>query len=435
MKLKAYDDYEPTNDGWIGRIPNHWHPAPLRWYLQIRSGEYLSNDEFSREADDDLPVPVVGGNGVTGYGTRSNLADTSIVIGRVGAHCGNIHEVPSPAWVTDNALILSQLKGFQHRYLYHVLRSMNLNRFANENAQPLITGTLVKEQQAPLPPPEEQEQIARFLDVSVGKIDTLVSKKRELIELLQEKRRALVSRCVTRGLPPDAARAAGLDPQPKLKPSGVDWLGDVPEHWETPPLYARYSQELGKMLDAKQITGEHLVPYLRNVDVQWDNINTEELREMDIRPQEYPRFLLGEGDLVVCEGGEVGRAAIWNGELEMCAYQKALHRLRVNRQKHGDIPRFLYYVFRFAADMDVFIAQGNPNTIPHLTGEKLRVYRFPFPPSEEQKAIVKFLDKESALLESAVQKVHEAIEQLLEYRSALITAAVTGKIDVREVEV
>ena len=83
----------------------------------------------------------------------------------------------------------------------------------------------------PLPPPDEQRAIADFLDRETAKIDTLVAKKRTLIERLKEKRTALIARTVTRGLPPDAARAAGLDPHPKLKPSGIDWLGDVPDHW------------------------------------------------------------------------------------------------------------------------------------------------------------------------------------------------------------
>ena len=187
------------------------------------------------------------------------------------------------------------------------------------------------------------------------------------------------------------------------------------------------------MLDAKQITGERLVPYLRNVDVQWDKINVEQLPEMDIDSREYSRFLLKPGDLLVCEGGEVGRSAIWQGELGLCAYQKAIHRLRTCSERHKDNPRFLFYVMRFAADKRVFLTEGNPNTIPHLTGEKLRVYRFPFPPGDEQTKIVQYTDKYTNKLLDLSSKIDHAIETLVEYRSALITAAVTGKIDVREV--
>ena len=215
-----------------------------------------------------------------------------------------------------------------------------------------------------------------------------------------------------------------------MKRSGVEWLGSVPAHWEIPPLYARYTVELGKMLDEKQITGECSVPYLRNINVRWDFVDTEHLPEMDIEPRQYERFTLKPGDLLICEGGEIGRTAFWRGELSLCGFQKAVHRLRP-RNATRDLPRFLYYVMYAVAKGGIFIAGGNPNTIPHLTGEQLRVYRFAFPPRVEQDMIVSQLDRETTKLDQMMAKVEEAIERLQEYRAALITAAVTGKIDVR----
>jgi type I restriction enzyme S subunit len=100
---------------------------------------------------------------------------------------------------------------------------------------PAVNASEVATIPIPLPPPPEQRAIADFLDAETAKLDTLVAKKRELIEKLKEKRTALISRTVTRSLPPEAARAAGLNPHPKLKPSGIEWLGEIPEHWETPP--------------------------------------------------------------------------------------------------------------------------------------------------------------------------------------------------------
>jgi type I restriction enzyme, S subunit len=281
----------------------------------------------------------------------------------------------------------------------------------------------------PCPGVDEQRAIANFLDRETAKLDTLVEKKRALIEKLKEKRAALISRTVTRGLPPDAARAAGLNPHPKLKPSGIEWLGDVPEHWNTPPLYMRYSIELGKMLDESRITGKHLIPYLRNIDVQWDRINIDDLPEMDIHVREYERYILKQGDLLVCEGGEVGRAAIVKNDGDVIGFQKALHRLRPTSENENS--RFMFYTLYWASIIGVFLAEGNPNTIPHLTGEKLRRYRFPCPPVDEQRAIADYLDRETAKIDRMVEKVEAAIERLREYRTALITASVTGKIDVR----
>ena len=144
------------------------------------------------------------------------------------------------------------------------------------------------------------------------------------------------------------------------------------------------------------------------------------------------RFTLKDGDLLVCEGGEVGRAAIFKSRTEVTGFQKALHRMRPLNFREN--PRFMFYTLSWASSQEIFYAEGNPNTIPHLTGEKLRRYRFPHPPLAEQIAIAAYLDKETAKLDALVAKVETAIERLQEYRTALITATVTGKIDVREDE-
>lgn len=210
----------------------------------------------------------------------------------------------------------------------------------------------------------------------------------------------------------------------EYRSSGVPWIGEIPNLWDVPPLYARYKVELGKMLDEKRLTRTMLVPYLRNIDVQWDRINIDAIPQMDISEEEYARFTVRPGDLLVCEGGEVGRCAFWNGQLPVCGFQKALHRLRPLNPTI-DFPRFLFYVMSNAASRGVFIAGGNPNTIPHLTAEKLRVYRFAFPSFDEQRAIAAFLERETAKIDSLVAKKRRLIELLGENRTALISRAVT----------
>jgi len=213
----------------------------------------------------------------------------------------------------------------------------------------------------------------------------------------------------------------------RTKPSRSDWIGEVPEHWAVAPLYARYRVQLGKMLDEKRITGNHLASYLRNIDVQWDRVNTVDLPEMDFLPDDRIRFGLVEGDLLVCEGGEAGRTAIWRGELSECYYQKAIHRLRPRINQ--DFPRFFYYVMYAATKLGVFVAGGNPNTIDHLTAEKLRKHRFPFPPRNEQQAIAAFLDRKTAQIDALIGKKQRQIELLQEKRQALVSHAVTKGLD------
>lgn len=149
-----------------------------------------------------------------------------------------------------------------------------------------------------------------------------------------------------------------------------------PPDWKTPPVYSRFSVQLGKMLDEKQIKGSHLAPYLRNVDVQWGHVNVSDLPEMDFSNDDRTRFELKKGDLLVCEGGEVGRTAIWQGELKECYYQKAIHRLRPTTS-HDDARFFRYFMWA-AAESGLF-AQTTASTIQHLTAEQLRVVRYPRP--------------------------------------------------------
>ena len=216
---------------------------------------------------------------------------------------------------------------------------------------------------------------------------------------------------------------------PAYKNSGVEWLGEIPAHWEVAPVYVRYEVALGKMLDAKRVTGDSPGCYLRNIDVQWDAVNTEGLPEMDFAPWERDRYLLRPGDLLVCEGGEVGRIAIWRGEIEQCFYQKAIHRVRPLSDK--DVPHFFYHLMYTMAKRGVFVAGGNPNTIDHLTAVQLGHCRVPFAPPREQRAIAAFLDRDTAKINELVAKKEWLIDLLQEKRVALITRTVTKGLDTK----
>ena len=267
-------------------------------------------------------------------------------------------------------------------------------------------------------PLTEQCAIAAFLDYETARINALIAKKEQLIELLQEKRAALISHAVTKG----------LDPTVPMKDSGVEWLGEIPAHWEVAPVYSRYTVQLGKMLNQEAVKGFSPAPYLRNVNIQWDYVDLSDILEMDFNPYERQKYNLIFGDLLVCEGGEVGRTALWRGELTECYFQKAIHRVRpFSTQEDG---RFLFYILYAAANLGVFKAEGNKSTIVHLTAEKLKKHRFAFPSLAEQRSIISFLNHETAKIDALISRIRNGIEKLKEYSSALISAAVTGKIDV-----
>ena len=441
--FRAYPEYQDSGVEWLGELPVHWRADRLKWTVTMcRNGIWGDEPDgvddlvCVRVADFDrtrfvvrLEKPTLRAVTVSQRHGRL-LGEGDLLLEKSGG--GDLQPVgvvilfdQSLEAVCSNFVArMPVATGFDGRFLayFHAhLYSGRVNTRSIKQTtgiQNLDSHSYLNEH-VPYIPLDEQRAIAAFLDRETTRIDELVTKKQRLIELLAEKRNALISHVVTKGLNPDAP----------MKDSGIEWIGQVPRPWAVAPLYARYWLELGKMLDSKQITGEHLVPYLRNIDVQWDRVNVEDLPEMDIAPHEYHRFILSEGDLLVCEGGEVGRSAMWEGGLPRCGYQKALHRLRP--RSTNDFPRFLHYALRHAASAGIFIAQGNPNTIPHLTGEQLRVYRFAFPPVDEQARICTYLDENVGRLDILCNRITHVTERLREYRSALISAAVTGKIDVR----
>lgn len=197
---KGLDDnvkMKPSGVDWIGDIPTLWETSSLRWRIKIRSGDSLANDQFEKVSDDLNAIPVVGGNGLMAYTKQPNSYGNRIIIGRVGSHCGNVHKVNYPSWITDNALIVDTWNGFDQDFLIHLLRTLKINDLANKTALPLITGNQVKSIIVPIPPQEEQQEIVQFLHDKMSVIDQLIIETEGSIKLLQEHRTALISAAVT----------------------------------------------------------------------------------------------------------------------------------------------------------------------------------------------------------------------------------------------
>jgi len=189
---------KPSGLDWLGDIPAHWSVMALKWRSRCRSGDSITTEGVSPEQTPEKSIPVIGGNGVMGYYDSSNCNNPVLVIGRVGALCGNVHLITPPAWITDNALVMpTDAKTFSKKYLAAVLRTRNLNELADKTAQPLITGTRVRNEKIPVPPFPEQVAIATYLDAETAKLDALVAKVEEAVKRLQEYRTALITAAVT----------------------------------------------------------------------------------------------------------------------------------------------------------------------------------------------------------------------------------------------
>jgi type I restriction enzyme S subunit len=212
---------KPSGIPWLGDIPKHWEVWPLRRCISIASGDFADGTRIKSSRSKSHAFPVIGGNGIMGFTDQSNATETTIVIGRVGALCGNVHLVQESAWITDNALRITRIRGFAAEYLAEQLRDMNLNRFANANAQPLITGGTIKSQRVVKPPVQEQSEIVTRLHELSGPTNTALARTEREIGLLREYRTRLIADVVTGKLDVRAA-ARDLPAEPETAVAAED---------------------------------------------------------------------------------------------------------------------------------------------------------------------------------------------------------------------
>jgi len=430
--LKPYPAMKDSGVAWLGDVPEHWETRKLRSVLR----------RVTERNRPDLPLlSVVREKGVIVRDTTATAENHNFIPDDLSSYkvvrAGQFAMNKMKAWqgsygvsdlegIVSPAYFVFHLSGVDGRFFHSAIRSRAyVPSFAQASdgvriGQWDLGEPRMREIPFAVPPVAEQTAIVRFLDHADRRFRRYIRAKQKLIKLLEEQKQTIIHQAVTRG----------LDPNVRFKPSGVAWLGDVPEHWVVASLRHRYDQCLGKMLDTQKATGHHPTHYLRNVDVRWDAINVRGLPVMDIAPEERSRFTLKVGDLLVCEGRHLGRAAFWRGDLELCGFQKALHRLRA-LDSSRDSPRFLYYCLLVVHLLDAFGASSSDNSIPHLTGEMLRAHRFPFPPREEQDGIALHLDSMTTAGSRASQETMREINLLGEYRTRLIADVVTGKLDVR----
>lgn len=256
-----------------------------------------------------------------------------------------------------------------------------------------------------LPSMPEQRRIADFLDDQVARLEATLEQSASIAERV--------------ALRPVLALA--------------DWLLDRDGRWrlqagrKLAPVSAHFTVDLGKMLNEERAGGSRLRPYLRNTNVQWDRIDTRDLKQMHFEPGDRRRYGVLPGDLLICEGGHPGRAAIWDGPAEEIYYQKALHRARPRTR---DVePRWLLHLLRLCVAHEMFTDESG-TTIAHLTNEQLRALKLPFPPVDEQRAVVAEVDNLLDATRAASQALLDLASLLQERKRALITACVTGAMDI-----
>ncbi|MCR9098937.1 MAG: restriction endonuclease subunit S [bacterium] len=413
--FSPYPAYKDSGIEWIGEIPEHWEIKKLKWNIKVNSGGGI-------ESEDILPLgtySVYGGNGITGYSENYNYDGEILILGRVGAYCGSVYLISGKNWVTDNALVVTT--DGNKEFLFYTLLLMDLNRFASKNAQPLITGTLVKNQFFAAPTSIEQTTIANFLDHKTNQIDTAIDKHRQLIELLREHRAAIINEAVTKGLNPDAP----------MKDSGVEWIGEVPAHWEVTKVGYLLSF-IGYGFTNPMPTKREGVFMLTANDVRDGFIDFENARKTSIKA--YEQNLTDKSrpelnDVLLTKDGTLGRVAICN-KVPVCINQS----VAVLRAKKSQIvPEFLSFLLRSHTYNDRMIFDAGGTTIKHIYITRLSKMEICISPKlDEQKKIVNFIQSETTRIDREITLAQQEIDLLQEYRQSLIAEAVTGKIDVRD---
>jgi len=437
-KRVPYPAYKPSGVEWLGDVPEYWEVKALKRTFKTLNGatprsgdpEYWDGDILWATPDD------------LGSLNGSTLTATRRMITQEGYESCGVSLAPEGSLVLSTRAPIGHLAiagvrlctnqgcrslvfrndDDRHFFFYQIiaarpeLQSLGQGSTFTELSRDRLTSVHLV-----TPPLVEQRSIAAFLDRETARIDALIEKKQRQIELLQEKRSALISHAVTKG----------LDPNAPMKDSGIEWLGEIPRHWEVKRLRFLVSEPLKYGANESAELDDPTLPrYIRITDVDENG----RLREDTFKslPEDVARpYLLKDGDLLLARSGAtVGKSFYYEPSWGRAAYAGYLIRARFNPARM--MPRFVNYFTNSQQYWQWLGSSFIQATIQNVSAEKYANLVVPVPPVEEQAQIVSYLDGKWKRLNDLLEKVSASIGQLMEYRTALISAAVTGKIDVRK---
>jgi len=437
MKHKPYPKYKDSGVEWLGDVPEHWGYAKLKWIARLYSGG--TPDKTNQDYWSDGTIPWLNSGAVNDeyitepseYITEDAYQNSSakwipkdalvLALAGQGKTKGMIAQLGIKTTCNQSMAAIVPNVGFSPRYLFWwITRNYNnLRNLAGGDARDGLNLEMIGSIPCPLLLLSEQQAIAAFLDHKTAQIDDLIDKNQELVKRLREKRTAMVSHSVTKG----------LDPKAKMKPSGVEWLGDVPEHWGYAKLKWIARLYSGGTPDKtnQDYWSDGTIPWLNSGAVNDEYITEPSEYITEDAYQNSSAKWIPKDALVLALAGQ-GKTKGMIAQLGIkttCNQSMAAIVPNV-----GFSPRYLFW----------WITR-NYNNLRNLAGGDARdglnlemIGSIPCPLLllSEQQAIATLLDRETDKLDALIAKVETAIEKLKEYRSALISAAVTGKIDVRE---
>jgi type I restriction enzyme S subunit len=439
MSFPRYPKYKDSGVEWLGEVPEHWAVLPLKRIVAVPITD--GPHETPRFVDEGIPF-------ISAEAVSSGRIDFSKVRACISAEDNaryslkyspklhDIYMVKSGATTGITAIVedrtdfniwspLAVIRCNGDAIPHFVLNFMRSRNFLEAVTLSWSFGTqqnigmgVIENLSCTLPPVEEQSAIAAFLDRETAKIDELVGEQRRLIALLKDKRQAIISHSVTKGMDPDAP----------MKPSGIDWVGDVPEHWRVGSLRYFATFSTGSTPDrATERYWNGGIPWVKTGEINYSTIMATEETISDEGMASCSVSIAPPGTLLMAlygQGATRGRVALLGIP---SAYNQACAAIQADERIDG---RFLHAFFVCAYS---FIREiGNETTQMNLNVEFVRRIRIALPPIREQRAIVDFVEAETAKLDALTGEAQRAIDLLQERRTTLISAAVTGQIDVRQ---
>jgi type I restriction enzyme, S subunit len=446
MKHKPYPKYKDSGVEWLGEVPEEWEAWKIgHLTTKIGSGKTPNGGAEVYQSEG---VLFIRSQNVYDEGLRLGdvvyidaLIDAEMAWARVqardillnitGASLGRTCIVPQdtpPANVNQHVCIIRMGNKDYADYVSWYLKSKMAKGLyeisQTGSAREGLNFEQISDFPILLPPLSEQQTIAAFLDHKTAKIDALIDKKQELVERLREKRTALISRAVTKG----------LNSKAKMKPSGVEWLGEVPEGWEVKRL-KHFSKTVSKgttpSTEGLEILSEGSIKFIKAENIVNNEVANDPEFFIDEKTNNaLSRSILKANDiLIVIAGATIGKVAILCKEHIPANTNQAVCFLRLMEPESA---KFLWYCLQSGFVVSFIALNAVQSAQPNLSMGMLKVLSVPLPPLSEQQAIAVFLDRETGKLDVLLTQAEEAIKKLKEYRSALISAAVTGKIDVRD---
>ncbi|WP_296270967.1 restriction endonuclease subunit S [Pseudomonas sp. UBA6323] len=436
MSFPAYPGYKDSGVQWIGNVPEHWDVVRLRniFLIQKRIAGKLGFDVLSITNKGVKVKDIESGDGQlsSDYSKYQLVMKGEFAMNHMDLVTGYVDisafdGVTSPDYRVFSAahpeldsprFMLRLLQNAYHQKLFFPFGqgSAHLGRWR-------LPAEEFKDFFFPRPSRSEQTQIARFLDHETARIDALIEEQQRLIELLKEKRQAVISQAVTKG----------LDPMVPMKDSGVEWLGEVPAHWNVGTL-RWYATIQGGVAKGKDYEGRETVvmPYLRVANVQNGYVDFTEVKEIAVLESEVERYRLRAGDVLMNEGGDndkLGRGTVWQAQIDPCLHQNHVFAIRPNGLLRAE---WLAAFTQSEQARTYFYLNSKQSTnLASISASNVMSLALPIPSASEQLEILTYLEKDRIRHEQLTGVAVSTVELLQERRSALISAAVTGKIDVR----